>query len=70
MKYPKCPKCGDSRQVWLNQLTHKLTCHRAFCHTEIDDLATDLAYVDAEIAKLQEKRRQIVASHSTPLTTP
>ena len=31
----KCPKCGDHRQVWVNQITGKLTCHTAFCHTEI-----------------------------------
>ena len=32
---PSCPKCGNNRQVWKNQMTGKLTCHRAFCHTVI-----------------------------------
>lgn len=30
-----CPKCGDNRQVWINQITGLLTCHRAGCHTVI-----------------------------------
>lgn len=34
-KAPCCPKCGDNAQVWKNQITGKLTCHRAGCHTEI-----------------------------------
>lgn len=34
---PACPRCGNNRQVWKNQLTGKLTCHRAFCHTVIKD---------------------------------
>jgi len=34
---PDCPKCGNNRQVWKNQITGKLTCHRAFCHTVIND---------------------------------
>jgi hypothetical protein len=32
---PNCPKCGNNRQVWKNQLTGKMTCHRAYCQTEI-----------------------------------
>lgn len=32
---PCCPKCGDNAQVWKNQVTGKMTCHRAGCHTEI-----------------------------------
>lgn len=32
---PCCPKCGDNRQVWKNQITGKMTCHRAGCHAEI-----------------------------------
>ena len=27
-----CPNCGNNRQVWRNQLTHKLTCHRVGCN--------------------------------------
>jgi transcription elongation factor Elf1 len=34
-KYPDCPICGNNRQVWINQLTGVMTCHRAGCHTEI-----------------------------------
>lgn len=30
-----CPECGNSRQVWRNQITGKMTCHRAGCHKEI-----------------------------------
>jgi hypothetical protein len=33
---PPCPKCGDNRQVWDNQITGRLTCHRAHCHTEVN----------------------------------
>jgi hypothetical protein len=32
---PICPRCGDGRQVWKNQITGLLTCHRAFCNTVI-----------------------------------
>lgn len=31
-KLPECSNCGNSRQVWRNQLTHKLTCHRIGCN--------------------------------------
>lgn len=34
---PPCPHCGNNRQVWRNQLTGLLTCHRAFCHTELPE---------------------------------
>lgn len=27
-----CRNCGDNRQVWVNQITHKLTCHRVGCN--------------------------------------
>lgn len=27
-----CPNCGNNRQVWVNQITHKLTCHRVGCN--------------------------------------
>lgn len=29
---PECPKCGSAAQVWENQITHRLTCHRVGCH--------------------------------------
>lgn len=29
-----CPKCLSSSQVWVNQLTLKLTCHRVGCHNQ------------------------------------
>jgi len=32
---PNCPDCGNNRQVWVNQITGKMTCHRAGCHKEI-----------------------------------
>lgn len=31
-----CPKCNSSTQVWVNQITGKLTCHRVGCHIAID----------------------------------
>ena len=31
-----CPKCGNNRQVWTNQVTGRLTCHRAGCHAELE----------------------------------
>lgn len=34
---PRCPHCGDSHQVWRNQITGRWTCHRIHCHREIDD---------------------------------
>lgn len=33
---PLCPHCGDSRQVWRNQITGRWTCHRIHCYREID----------------------------------
>ena len=35
-KVPSCPRCGNNRQVWVNQITGKMTCHRAGCHTELE----------------------------------
>ena len=32
---PSCPKCGNNRQVWRNQLTGVMTCHRVGCHIEV-----------------------------------
>lgn len=37
---PDCPKCGNNRQVWRNQITNKLTCHRAYCNTVIEEMET------------------------------
>lgn len=37
---PDCPHCGNNRQVWRNQITNKLTCHRAYCNTVIEELET------------------------------
>lgn len=28
---PVCPNCGNNRQVWVNQLTGLMTCHRIWC---------------------------------------
>ncbi len=36
VKYPACPKCGNNRQVWKNQLSGELTCHRVGCYTVIE----------------------------------
>jgi len=32
---PNCPHCNSNTQVWVNQLSGKLTCHRIGCHVEI-----------------------------------
>ena len=32
---PICPKCGNNRQVWINQITGKVTCHRLGCQRVI-----------------------------------
>lgn len=34
-KPPPCPRCGTTAQVWRNQRTGRLTCHRAGCHVEV-----------------------------------
>ena len=39
-KAPDCPRCGNNLQVWKNQITGSITCHRAFCHTIIQMGAT------------------------------
>jgi len=31
----QCPRCGSSAQVWTNQITGNLTCHRVGCHVEL-----------------------------------
>lgn len=36
-KPPMCPNCGNSRQVWRNQISGKWTCHRAHCDTVIEE---------------------------------
>lgn len=36
--WPDCPKCGNNRQVWANQDTGRLVCHRAGCHTDLEAL--------------------------------
>ena len=39
---PNCPNCGNNRQVWVNQITGVLTCHRYGCHIEIpNDIRED-----------------------------
>jgi hypothetical protein len=34
MSPPICPNCGNNRQVWVNQITKKLTCHRFGCNNK------------------------------------
>ena len=34
---PTCPKCGNNRQVWTNQISGKKQCHRAWCNTVLDN---------------------------------
>lgn len=38
---PNCPKCGNNRQVWRNQVTDLLTCHRLGCDTVIATVSTE-----------------------------
>ena len=33
---PPCPKCGNNRQVWRNQISGLITCHRAYCDTVVE----------------------------------
>lgn len=41
----KCPNCGNNRQVWINQITKKLTCHRVGCNNlELDTDDCKAAY--------------------------
>lgn len=51
---PPCPKCGNNRQVWINQISGKLTCHRAYCHTVI------------ESADLEDQNQQIYKPDADP----
>lgn len=37
---PNCPKCGNNRQVWKNQISGKLQCHRAYCDTVVGEVNT------------------------------
>ena len=34
-KRPKCPKCGTGNQVWTNQVSGKLRCHRVGCEADL-----------------------------------
>ena len=29
---PACPACGSNSQVWRNQITGAMACHRVSCH--------------------------------------
>ena len=33
---PTCPGCGSNSQVWRNQITGALTCHRLGCHSSVN----------------------------------
>jgi hypothetical protein len=35
---PPCPHCGNNRQVWINQITGLLTCHRAYCDYQFPEI--------------------------------
>lgn len=52
MSTPACPKCGNNRQVWVNQITKVLTCHRAYCHTEIEVCPN--CRLSADLSQLQQ----------------
>jgi hypothetical protein len=34
---PVCHQCGSNTQVWVNQITNKLTCHRLGCQVEVSN---------------------------------
>lgn len=36
---PTCEKCGRNNQVWVNQITQRLTCHRVGCHTTTETIS-------------------------------
>jgi len=31
----RCPRCGSASQVWTNQITGVLMCHRLGCHISV-----------------------------------
>jgi len=36
MPVPTCPKCGNNRQVWQNQISGKWRCHRVSCEQDLE----------------------------------
>ena len=38
---PNCENCGNNRQVWVNQITGLLTCHRYCCQINITQKEKD-----------------------------
>lgn len=36
-RMPACPRCGNARQVWRNQISGQIKCHRAHCDTVIPE---------------------------------
>lgn len=40
-EFPPCPICGNNRQVWVNQLSGLITCHRAGCNKPIEPKEKD-----------------------------
>ena len=35
LSYVVCPICNSNTQVWINQITNKVTCHRVGCNNRI-----------------------------------
>ncbi len=38
----RCPRCGSASQVWENQITGVLMCHRLGCHISVPNAPADL----------------------------
>jgi len=43
----RCPRCGSASQVWTNQITGVLMCHRLGCHISVLNAANE-PYSEAE----------------------
>lgn len=41
LQEPVCPKCGNNRQVWTNQITGNKTCHRVGCGSALANHVED-----------------------------
>lgn len=47
---PDCPRCGNNRQVWTNQISGEKTCHRVDCHTVVPLTQEEIAEAESDRA--------------------
>jgi len=59
---PDCRICGDNRQVWRNQISGKLKCHRAYCETEVpmEDILEAFVAMQKKLAAIEAGNGQRV----------